>query len=196
MFIHPSIYFYINSLINPFAHLFINLLIYLFICSFIYSFAHSFIYLFIHSYYSYHCFFATDNGIDKGLFAVAILVAIVLSLILGFLMGIKFHRQAISSCRSSHDTSVHEDKEIENLKYVTSPTIDETRKYPEKNQSDRKLFRKDGDGKENSDGGDLDDCDHDSMGSSGGRIVYITVPDQSTAPERKVLINGKISQTH
>ncbi|XP_031559235.1 semaphorin-2A-like [Actinia tenebrosa] len=132
---------------------------------------------------------STGEGIDRGVFAVAILVAIVLSILVGFLMGIKFHRRGTHSCGSRQDSSIHEDKEIQNIKCIKSPTIEETRKYPD---TSIPLMDRDSDKDMSND----NDDDHHSTGSSGGRIVYIHRPDRSTKPERNVLVNGKIPQIH
>lgn len=118
---------------------------------------------------------STETGVDRGLFVAAILATIMLSIIVGFFLGIKFHRQALSSCgRKKHDSPVHEEKSIQNLKYTKSPTI-ENRRHNEEKQA--KL---------------LNDGDRDSIGSTGGKIHIIIDPK---TPEKSILVNGKVPTT-
>ena len=110
---------------------------------------------------------------------MAVLVAIVLSVLVGFVMGIKFHRQALASCGpKAHDSSIHEEKSIQSLKYTKSPTMENTRHYTDDKQ--RQLLRTKDDKNEH-----CNDGDGDSIGSSGGRIHIII------EPSKKTLVNGK-----
>lgn len=108
-----------------------------------------------------------------------------LSIIIGFLLGIKFHRQALSSCgpKKYHDSPAHEEKNVHTLKYTKSPTIGNSRNCDE-NQTQ---LLKENELESKNDG------DRDSIGSSGGRIHIIIDPKKT--PEKSVLVNGKAPKT-